>query len=100
MSKATKTLLVLSVTCLALGLIFVTGLVNVQDAVALYVALPAGAIFFGLFLISKLLDSETAAYDAEQSGSRALAQCAARSKPEDSPARANPQIHGSLLASH
>ena len=74
MSKTTKTLLALSLTGLVTGLAFVTGWVNVQNAVALYVALPAGAIFFGLFLIAKLLEKETAQYDAEQRTLRAYAE--------------------------
>ena len=65
MSKLTKTLLVLSCIGLVSGLIFVTGLVNVGNLSFLYVALPSGAIFFGLFLISKLLEKEVALHDAE-----------------------------------
>lgn len=66
MSKMTKTLLVLSLSCLALGLVFVTGLINVGEVVALYATLPAGAIFFGLFLISLSLQTESALFDQEQ----------------------------------
>ena len=66
MTKLTKTLLVLSVIGILLGLAFVTGLVNVSNAVWLYVTLPAGAIFFGLFLISRILEEETSRYDQEQ----------------------------------
>jgi hypothetical protein len=66
MSKTTISLLVLSLSCLASGLVFVTGLINVGDAVGLYAALPAGAIFFGLFLISLSLQVESALFDEEQ----------------------------------
>ena len=66
MGTMTKTLLIVSLAGLTAGLAFVTGLVNVQTAVWLYVALPAGAVFFGLFLIARLLEHETAQYDAEQ----------------------------------
>jgi hypothetical protein len=66
MSKTTKVLLVLSLSCLAAGLVFVTGLVNVGEAVWLYVTLPVGAIFFGLFLISLSLQAESALFDEEQ----------------------------------
>ena len=66
MSKTTISLLVLSLSCLASGLVFVTGLINVGDAVGLYAALPAGAIFFGLFLISLSLQAESALFDKEQ----------------------------------
>ena len=43
------------------------------DATGLYVALPTEAIFFGLFLISKLLEKETALDDREQRAARAAA---------------------------
>jgi hypothetical protein len=65
MTKTTKNLLILSIVCLALGLVFVTGIINVQNVVALYVALPAGAIFFGLFLIFRMLEKEALLYDEE-----------------------------------
>lgn len=66
MSKMTKVLLVLSLSCLAVGLVFVTGLVNVAEAAFLYVTFPAGAIFFGLFLISLSLQAESALFDEEK----------------------------------
>jgi hypothetical protein len=66
MSKITKILLVLSLSCLAAGLVFVTGLINVGEVVALYATLPAGAIFFGLFLISLSLQAESELFDQEQ----------------------------------
>jgi hypothetical protein len=66
MSKLTKVLLVLSLLCLTAGLVFVTGIVNVVDAVSLYVTLPAGAIFFGLFLISLSLQAQSALFDEDQ----------------------------------
>jgi hypothetical protein len=74
MSKTTKTLLTLSLVGLVSGLIFVTGIVNVENAVAWYITLPMGAIFFGLFLISKLLEKEVALHDAEQALMLASAQ--------------------------
>ena|SRR5712671_970352 len=66
MSKMTKALLVLSLSCLAAGLVFVTGLVNVTEAPFLYVTFPAGAILFGLFLISLSLQAESALFDEER----------------------------------
>jgi hypothetical protein len=65
MSRTTKTLLALAITGLASGLFFVSGLIDVKLP-ALYVALPAGAIFFGLFLISRMLEKEVSAFDKEQ----------------------------------
>jgi|ERR1043166_465801 ABC-type microcin C transport system permease subunit YejB len=66
MSKTTKTLLVLAVIGLVSGFVFVTGMVKVGDSVAWYITLPMGAIFLGLFLISKLLEKEVALHDMEQ----------------------------------
>jgi hypothetical protein len=66
MSKMTKVLLVLSLSCLASGLVFVTGIVNVGEAAWLYVTFPVGAILFGLFLISLSLQAESALFDEEQ----------------------------------
>ena len=65
MAKTTKNLLVISIATLVLGLIFVTGIVNVQGTVALYVVLPLGAVFLGLFLIFRMLEKESALYDEE-----------------------------------
>jgi len=66
MTKTTKTLLVLAVVNLIAGLLFSTDLIDARNVSACYVALPAGAIFFGLFLIFWMLGKETARYDAEQ----------------------------------
>ena len=78
MSKMTKFLLVLSLSCLTAGLVFVTGIINVGEAVGLYVTLPAGAILFGLFLISLSLQAESALFDEEQ---RATATATASATP-------------------
>ena len=63
-----KKLLVLSVTATVLGLAFVTNIINVQNTVALYVALPLGAIFLGLYLVFQSFEKEMALYDKEQEG--------------------------------
>jgi ABC-type nickel/cobalt efflux system permease component RcnA len=65
MGKTTKKLLILSLACLVMGLGFVTGVINVKELVGLYVALPLGAVFFGLFLIFRMLEKETSLYDDE-----------------------------------
>ncbi len=62
----TKTLLILSITLLGVGLVLVSGLVNVRNVVAVYIALPTGAVLLGLFLVFKLLEKEMASYDEEQ----------------------------------
>lgn len=74
MSKLTKTLLGASLVLLAAGLLFVTGLIDTERVVAFYVALPTGAIFFGLFLISKCLEREVAGFDEEHNASVKFAE--------------------------
>jgi hypothetical protein len=74
MSKTTTNLLSISIACFILGLAFVTGLVNAQSMVALYVALPLGAVFFGLFLISRMLEKEVSLYDDEHQAHPAVAK--------------------------
>jgi len=74
MEKTTKVLLALAITGIVAGLAFVTGIINVRAMVALYVALPFGAIAFGLFLIAKLLEKEVAVFDNEQQALRTAAE--------------------------
>lgn len=66
MTKLTKTLLALAVAGIGSGLLFVTGAIPVQDNVFWYVTLPAGAICFGLFLISLALQKVTAQFDEDE----------------------------------
>lgn len=101
MSKTTKTLLTLSLVGLVSGLIFVTGIVNVENAVAWYITLPMGAIFFGLFLISKLLEKEVALHDAEQALMLASAQKVGNSSAGEASCRKPvPARQGSLVSAH
>jgi hypothetical protein len=78
-----KTLLALSLVCLGAGIVLNSGLVNTHDIDALYAVLPTGAVLAGLYLIGKLLEKESAAYDQEQA-EQALALAAA---PAPAPAR-------------
>jgi len=91
MSKMTKVLLLLSLACLTAGLVFVTGIVNVGDAASLYVALPAGAIFFGLFLIALSLQAQSALFDEEQRTALAAAIGARESAATNVSCEANAQ---------
>lgn len=72
MTKTTKNLLGISIACLIIGLAFATGILNAHDVVALYVFLPLGAVFLGLFLIFRMLEKETALYDQEQAAHTGL----------------------------
>ena len=62
--STTKALLGLAITMLILGLVL--NAVGSLPWDALYTILPFGAVFFGLFLIAKVLEKETQAYDLEQ----------------------------------
>ena len=66
MSTITKNLLVLGLVALAAGVVFNTGLIPVGDRVTLLIALPVGAVLFGLFMISRLLENEAALFDEQQ----------------------------------
>jgi hypothetical protein len=73
------------------GLLVSTNLIKIPNAVAgVYVLLPAGAVLFGLFLISKALEKEVTRYDEEQKANRNSAQ---RMEEKDSHAPDHPPIH-------
>jgi hypothetical protein len=63
MTTSTKALLVISVVGFVAGSIINFGNFNLHPSWT--VALPAGAIAFGMFLISLTLEKEVAEYDAE-----------------------------------
>jgi hypothetical protein len=63
MMKLPKFFLTLSLAAFATGMIACFG--NVHWHPSWFVALPAGAIFFGLFLIAYVLQNETARFDEE-----------------------------------
>ena len=81
MTKTTKTLLTLGISGLALGMAIDSGLVDVTNASALCVLLPLGAVFFGMFLLSKVLEKETAAFDQERRVALAAAEAASFTRP-------------------
>ena len=64
MTTLSKTLLAVSVTGLATGSIIDFGGFNLNPAWT--VALPFGAIAYGLFLISFMLEKEVAAFDEDE----------------------------------
>jgi len=66
MSRLTKTLLLATVANFIPAVLFLTGFVNVSNAPGLYVSFPLAAIFFGLTLLSRMMQKEVAAFDAEQ----------------------------------
>ncbi len=62
----TKALIGMAVTMLILGFVLNAGWVGSLRWDALYAILPLGTVFFGLFLIAKMLEKESQAYDLEQ----------------------------------
>jgi len=91
MTTATKTFLAVSLTGFALGAVIDFGGFPVNPM--LTVALPVGAIFLGVFLVSLIVEKEVALYDAEQAKKFALARQYPTPKPEPAPARANPSTY-------
>ena len=89
MKRTTKTLLIACVVSLVGG--FLANLIKVPNAAAgVYVLLPAGAILFGLFLISKALEKETTRYEEEQRANRKRIE---HTEEKDSRAPDRPPIH-------
>jgi len=79
--------MIISIVFLVLGLAFVTGIIDAQNAVGLYVALPAGAIFFGLFMIFRILEKEAALFDEEERVRRTSAEGAATARKKEEGSR-------------
>ena len=102
MKRSTKGLLIASVLCLLGGLIVVSGFINIPSAATgVYVLLPAGAILFGLFLISKGLEKETTRYDAELQANQTRADLAEEKKrPADRTRHQTHRHEESLARSH
>ena len=66
MMTLTKFYLALAVVCLAVGLLFLTGVISVGRTPALYVIFPTGAVFLGLFLTCRVLEKDTVAFERDQ----------------------------------
>jgi hypothetical protein len=66
MSRLTEILLALTIVNFVSGVLFVSGMVGVGRFPGLYATFPVGATLYGLFLISRMLEKEVAAFDAEQ----------------------------------
>jgi hypothetical protein len=73
MTKLSKILLAVSLAGFAAGGIIDFGGFKVIPAVT--VALPLGAVFFGLALISYMMEKEMAKFDEEEAGKQELVEC-------------------------
>ena len=88
MTRLTRFFLALSLTAFAAGLVVCFTNINAHPSWS--GALPAGAISFGLFLISFMLEKEMAGFDTEETRRMQLARryvTAAEPAPEASPER-------------
>ncbi len=65
MSKTAKVLLGVAIGCLIVGGVINIGWVNPGKLDALYVLLPVGAVFLGLFLIVLILQRESMAHQED-----------------------------------
>ncbi len=66
MTKTAKILLGLAIGCLLVGGVINLGWINPGKLDALYVLLPVGAVFLGLFLISLVLQRESMVHEEDQ----------------------------------
>jgi Mg2+/Co2+ transporter CorB len=66
MSKVTKMMLGFMLVNAVAAVLFLTGVVDVSQVPGFYVALPLAAIFYGMFVICRVLDKEVAAFNAER----------------------------------
>lgn len=57
----------MAIVCLVLGGVINLGWINPGDIAGLYVLLPVGAVFFGLFLIELLMGRASAVHELDQS---------------------------------
>ncbi len=89
MKKTTKTLLTISLVMFALGF----------TDILWGIGRPFGAIFFGLFLVSKLLEKEVALFDQEQRVNLTSAQRYIASQPSKVPATARAARRSERLVS-
>jgi hypothetical protein len=80
MTTLSKSLLAVCVTGTAAGIIIDSTGFNLNPAWT--VALPFGAVFYGLFLISFMLEKEAAKFDAEAANELRLLQPAAAPAPK------------------
>jgi hypothetical protein len=74
MSKLTKIMLGLTIVNAVASALVLTGIINVSNFQGLYVVFPLAAIFYGMFLICRMLQNEVAGFDAEERRHREVAE--------------------------
>jgi hypothetical protein len=92
MSKWPKIFLVFSIVTL------VFGLTSAGSSIAYGALKPAGAIFFGLFLITQILNKEIAQYDEEMRSKKGLRKAASSAGPAPTGATPGRMLDAASLA--
>lgn len=83
MTKTAKVLLVLAIVCLVVGGVINIGWINPGKLDALYVLLPVGAVFLGLFLIVLVLGKERMVHEEDRHLSEPANEGPAKPLPPD-----------------
>jgi hypothetical protein len=79
MSRLTKIMFGLMMVNGVASALFLTGVVDVSSVPGFYVVFPLTTVFYGMFLICRMLQKDVAAFDAEQRASHD------RAAPEEHP---------------
>jgi hypothetical protein len=66
MSRLTKIMLTSLIINIVASVLFLSGVVNISAVPGLYVTFPLAAIFYGMFLICRMLQKDVAQFDTEQ----------------------------------
>lgn len=66
MSRPTKIMLGLTIINLIASALFLSGIVNISGFPGLYIVFPLAAVFYGMFLICRMIEKDVAEFDAEQ----------------------------------
>jgi hypothetical protein len=66
MSRPTKIMLGLTIINLIASALFLPGIVNISGFPGLYIVFPLAAVFYGMFLICRMIQKDVAEFDAEQ----------------------------------
>ena len=96
MRKVPKAFLAVSLTAFAIGIVATFG--NPEIPVGWTVAMPLGAVGFGLFLVTFLLQQEVARFDEGERARLEVANCSAR--PAEPAAIAVPATATNLSPAH
>ncbi len=83
MSRLTKTMFGLMVVNAIISVLILAGIIDTSNIPALDVVFPLAAIFYGMFLICRMLQKDVAEFDAEERKHRELAAHSSHSQSEE-----------------